>query len=42
LFAIGLGVALFNFINFQGLAAKGEFKTIVLNFREDISQQVLQ
>ena len=42
LFVIGLGVALFNFMNFQGLAAQGEFKTIVLNFREDIPQQVLQ
>ncbi|MBR8835831.1 MAG: S8 family serine peptidase [Stigonema ocellatum SAG 48.90 = DSM 106950] len=42
LFVIGLGVALFNFMNFQGLAANGEFETIVLNFREDIPQQVLQ
>jgi serine protease len=42
LFVIGLGVALFNFINFQGLAAKGEFETIVLNFREDIPKEVLQ
>ena len=42
LFVIGLGVALFNFMNFQGLAAQGEFKTIVLNFREDITEQVLQ
>lgn len=42
LFVIGLGVALFNFINFQGLAAKGEFETIVLNFREDLPKEVLQ
>ncbi|GAA6614570.1 DUF5942 domain-containing protein [Scytonema sp. NUACC26] len=39
LFIIGLGVALFGF---QGLAANGEFDTILLNFREDISQEVLQ
>jgi len=39
---MGLGVALFAFINFQGLAVKGEFETIVLNFREDIPQDVLQ
>ncbi|MEI2577382.1 DUF5942 domain-containing protein [Scytonema sp. PRP1] len=42
LFVIGLGVALFNFINFQGLATKGEFETIVLNFREDLPKEVLQ
>jgi serine protease len=42
LFVIGLGVALFNFINYQGLAAKGEFETIVLNFREDIPKEILQ
>jgi serine protease len=41
LFVIGLGVALFNFINFQGLATKGEFETIVLNFREDLPKEVL-
>lgn len=39
LFVIGLSIALFNF---QGLATKGEFETIVLNFREDIPQEVLQ
>lgn len=39
LFIIGLGVALFGF---QGLAANGEFNTILLNFREDIPQEVLQ
>ncbi|MBD2771634.1 DUF5942 domain-containing protein [Iningainema tapete] len=42
LFVIGLGVALFNFINFQGLAANGSFETIVLNFREDIPQEELR
>ncbi len=39
LFIISLGVALFSF---QGLAANGEFDTILLNFREDIPQEVLQ
>lgn len=33
LFVIGLGFALFNF---KGLATKGEFESIVLDFREDI------
>ena len=33
LFLIGLGFALFNF---KGLAAQGEFESIVLDFREDI------
>lgn len=42
LFVIGLSVALFNFLNFQGLAAQGKFDTIVLNFREDIPASVLQ
>jgi serine protease len=42
LFVIGLCFALMNFLNFQGLAAKGQFETIVLDFREDISQDVLQ
>ncbi|MBU7587198.1 MAG: peptidase S8 [Nostoc sp. TH1S01] len=36
LFIIGLGAAVFGFLNFQGLAAKGDFETIVLDFREDI------
>lgn len=40
-FIIGLGVALFSFVNFHGLATKGEYETILLNFREDIPQQVL-
>ena len=35
LFVIGLGFALFNF---KGLAAKGNYNSIVLDFREDISQ----
>ncbi|KYC38085.1 serine protease [Scytonema hofmannii PCC 7110] len=39
LFIIGLVAALFSF---QGLAANGEFDTILLNFREDIPQEVLQ
>ena len=42
LFVIGLGAAVFGFLNFQGLAAKGDFETIVLDFREDISPEVLQ
>jgi serine protease len=33
LFLVGLGWALFNF---QGLAARGTYETIVLDFREDI------
>ncbi|WGV23784.1 S8 family peptidase [Halotia branconii] len=36
LFVIGLIAAVFGFWNFQGLAAKGDFETIVLDFREDI------
>ncbi len=42
LFVIGLGVAVLGFLNFQGLAANGKFDTIVLNFKEDIPQEVLQ
>ncbi len=42
LFVIGLSAAVFGFLNFQGLAAKGEFETIVLDFREDIPQEELQ
>ena len=33
LFVFGLGFALFNF---KGLAAQGQFESIVLDFREDI------
>jgi serine protease len=42
LFVIGLSAALFNFVNFQGLAAQGKFETIVLDFREDIPKDKLQ
>lgn len=42
LFVIGLGSAIFGFLNFQGLAAKGEFETILLDFREDIPSLVLE
>ncbi|RAM52071.1 MAG: peptidase S8 [Hapalosiphonaceae cyanobacterium JJU2] len=42
LFIIGLSAAVFGFLNFQGLAAKGEFETIVLDFRENIPQEELQ
>ena len=39
LFLLGLGFALFNF---KGLAAQGEFETIVLDFREDVPAEVRQ
>ncbi|MBC6432986.1 peptidase S8 [Nostoc sp. HG1] len=42
LFVIGLGSAVFGFLNFQGLAAKGEFETILLDFREDIPSLVVE
>ncbi|OUL25405.1 S8 family peptidase [Nostoc sp. 106C] len=42
LFVIGLGAAVFGFLNFQGLAAKGEFETILLDFREDIPKEVVE
>ncbi|WP_445634911.1 Peptidase S8 [Nostoc sp. DSM 114161] len=42
LFVIGLGTAVFGFLNFQGLAAKGDFETILLDFREDIPSTVVQ
>ncbi|MFN6559691.1 MAG: S8 family peptidase [Nostoc sp. ChiSLP01] len=42
LFVIGLGAAVFGFLNFQGLAAKGDFETILLNFREDIPSTVVE
>lgn len=42
LFVIGLGSAIFGFLNFQGLAAKGDFETILLDFREDIPREVVQ
>ncbi|PLZ88191.1 peptidase S8, partial [Fischerella thermalis CCMEE 5196] len=42
LFVIGLSAAIFGFLNFQGLAAKGEFETIVLDFRENIPKEELQ
>lgn len=38
LFILGLGVALFNF---KGLANKGEYNSIVLNFREDIPTAIV-
>jgi serine protease len=38
LFIIGIGVAL---VNFQGLAAKGDYHSIVVNFKEDIPSTVL-
>jgi serine protease len=42
LFVIGLGAAIFGFLNFQGLAAQGEFETILLDFREDLPQEVVE
>ncbi|ACC81951.1 S8 family peptidase [Nostoc punctiforme] len=42
LFVIGLGAAIFGFLNFQGMAVKGEFETILLDFREDIPSDVVQ
>ena len=42
LFVIGLSFALLTFVNVKGLAYRGEFETIVLDFREDIPQEELQ
>ncbi|MBD2413373.1 peptidase S8 [Nostoc calcicola FACHB-389] len=42
LFVIGILAAVFGFLNFQGLAVKGEFETILLDFREDIPSTVVQ
>ncbi|MDJ0800902.1 MAG: DUF5942 domain-containing protein [Calothrix sp. MO_167.B12] len=42
LFFIGLSAAIFGFLNFQGLAAQGTFETILLDFREDIPQELVQ
>ncbi len=42
LFVIGLSFALLTFMNLRGLASRGEFETIVLDFREDISPEELQ
>ncbi|MEP0750804.1 S8 family peptidase [Trichocoleus sp. Lan] len=39
LFLLGVGSALFNF---KGLAAQGEFDSIVLDFREDVPAEVVQ
>lgn len=38
LFIVGLGIAL---ANFQGLAAKGEYDSLVLNFRQDVPTAVI-
>lgn len=42
LFVIGLVSSVFVFLNSQGLAAKGEFETILLDFREDIPADVIK
>ncbi len=41
LFFIGLVTVVFRFLNVQGLATKGEFETILLDFREDIPASVI-
>jgi serine protease len=38
---MGLIAAVFGFLNFQGLAAKGQFETILLDFREDIPTSII-
>ncbi|MBD2138970.1 peptidase S8 [Anabaena sp. FACHB-1237] len=42
LFVMGITLAVLGFVNFQGLATKGEFQTILLDFREDIPATVIQ
>ena len=42
LFVIGLSFALFSFINVQGLSTRGDFETIVLDFRESIPAEELR
>lgn len=42
LFVIGLISAVFGFLNFQGLAAKGEFETILVDFRDNIPSDEIQ
>lgn len=42
LFVIGLVSTVFVFLNTQGLAVKGEFETILLDFREDIPADVIK
>lgn len=42
LFVIGLSFALLTFVNVQGLATRGEFETIVLDFRENIPTEQLE
>ncbi|MEM9924403.1 MAG: S8 family peptidase [Cyanobacteria bacterium P01_D01_bin.50] len=42
LFVIGLSFALLTFVNVWGLSARGEFETIVLDFRENIPAEELQ
>ncbi|MBH8555508.1 peptidase S8 [Nostocaceae cyanobacterium CENA357] len=42
LFVIGLIAAVFGFLNFQGLAAKGDFETILLDFWEDIPTELVK
>jgi serine protease len=42
LFTLGIGFALTMFVNVQGLAANGEFETILLDFKETIPPELLQ
>ncbi len=42
LFVVGLISAVWGFLSFQGLAAKGEFETILVDFREDIPADAIQ
>jgi serine protease len=42
LFVIGLSFALLTFMNVRGLATRGDFETIVLDFRENIPASQLQ
>ncbi|MEM7727546.1 MAG: DUF5942 domain-containing protein [Cyanobacteria bacterium P01_A01_bin.45] len=41
LFFIGLCAALFYFVNFQSLAARGDYETILIDFQENRPEQVL-
>ncbi|MEM7555540.1 MAG: DUF5942 domain-containing protein [Cyanobacteria bacterium P01_A01_bin.84] len=41
LFFIGLCAALFHFVNFQSLATKGDYETILIDFRENRPEEIL-
>lgn len=42
LFVIGIGATVFGFLNFHSMATKGDFQTILLDFREDVPKEVVQ